>query len=418
MMYRAKKPPIAFVGDDSLVHIALPAGAGWTIETVHPVPGGRGCAIVLDDDHQPLVAFHDAAGMLFWARRLATGWSPLPIDPTSVVRGSVSLAQTPAGLVIAYLDAATGVLRFAEQNAGGSWTIENVAQIPIPAFEAHPSLAVDGNARAISYYDAAHHDLRIALRQIGGGWSNHVIDAIGDPGRYSSLVGAPSQGIVGVAYYDSVLGQLRFAHGSPTTGWTIDIVDDDGDVGRFCSAFAFTGSAAGRIGITYFDRDRADLKYAQSESGGPWSVVVLDSVGDVGRKASCGGTPLPTDSLGVAYAEDGTGTLRYLLRTSNTTAVPDPFASTNPFRVRWSRSRDGGGTIRFDVRDAGAVRVSVHDAQGRLLAVPFAHELPAGAAQIPWDGHDQRGHAVPSGVYLIRVETVAVSAATAAAVLR
>lgn len=412
--FRALRPPIAFVGGDSVVRCAVPSATGWDIEVVDPVPGGRGCSIEFDDVYDPLIAYHDREGVLFWARRLVTGWIRQPIDATSVVLGSTSVARVPGGLALAYLDASAGILHYAEQDAAGTWHIENAAQVS--AIEAHPSLVVDGNARAISYYDLVHHDLRVAQRGAGGVWFTQVIDATADAGGYSSLVGQPSQGSLGVAYYDFASRDLRYARSSAGGGWTIETVDDQGDVGRFCSAFAFVGSPDDRVGITYYDRDRGDLKYAFRQ-GGAWTITVLDSAGDAGRQASCGGTPAPDDTLGVAYAESSTGSLKYLLRTSNRTAVPTP--ASRPLRVTWARSRDGrGGTVRFDVRDAGAVRVSVHDAQGRLLAVPFAQDLPSGVAEIRWDGQDRRGYALPSGVYLIRVETAAASAATSAALLR
>src|ERR1041384_4444175 len=121
LAYAAFRPPVGFVASDTTVRCAVPAGAGWVIETVDPAPGGRGCSIELDDFHQPLIAYHDRNGLLFSARRLGTGWMRQPIDPTSVVLGSTSLARVPAGVAIAYLDAAAGILHYAEQDPGGVW---------------------------------------------------------------------------------------------------------------------------------------------------------------------------------------------------------------------------------------------------------------------------------------------------------
>ena len=412
---RAARPPIVFVGADSAVHCAVPTATGWAIETVDPMRGGGGCAIELDDFHEPWITYHDAGGTLFWARKLGTAWLRTPIDPSSVVRGSTSLARVPAGLAIAYVDAGAGVLKFAEQDPGGVWHIENVAQVF--ASEAHPSLLADGNARVISYRDALHHDLRLAVRLAGGGWTSQILDATSDAGGYSSLVGQPVLGALGVAYYDFTQRVLRYAHGMIGGGWTIETVDGAGDVGRFCSAFAFAGTPDDRVGIAYYDVGRGDLKYAE-KLGGTWTISVLDSAGDVGRQARCGGTPMPDDSLGVAYAESGTGNLKYLLRTRDVTAVPAPDASRAALHVWWARSRNGGGTVRFDVREPGAVRVSILDVQGRLLATPFARSLPAGAAEVPWDGRDRLGAAVPSGVYVVRVDVAGDRASTCAQVVR
>ncbi len=411
---RAVTPPIVFVAKDSEVHCALPAGDTWIIETVDPIPGAGGCSITLDDAHDPLIAYHDRNGMLFWSRRLSSGWTKVPIDRGSFVPGSTSIARVPAGLAIAYVDAAAGILRYAEQDASGAWHIESVA--PAIGVEAYPSLVVDGSLRAISYYDPARHDLRLALRTIVGGWTTQTIDNSADVGGYSSLVGQPSQGVVGVAYYDFTHGDLRYAHGSPGGGFTVQTVDAGGDVGRFCSAVAFAGTAQDHVGITYYDRDHGDLKYALLQ-GETWSLLTLDAAGDVGRHASCGGTLVPGDTLGVAYVDNGTGTLKYLLRTRNVTAVPAPPVPHGAMHVTWERT-SAGGRIRFNLASAGPVRVTIYDAQGRRIAAPFTHELPVGAAEVDWNGRDSQGLAVRSGVCFVRVAAGGESGVAAAVLVR
>jgi len=60
--------------------------------------------------------------------------------------------------------------------------------------------------------------------------------------------------------------------------------------------------------------------------------------------------------------------------------------------------------IRYQVRGAGPVRLSVHDAEGRevrrLVDGPL---LPAGASAAAWDGADASGRALPSGTYFVRL---------------
>jgi hypothetical protein len=63
-------------------------------------------------------------------------------------------------------------------------------------------------------------------------------------------------------------------------------------------------------------------------------------------------------------------------------------------------------TIRFETARAGAVRVRIYDAQGRLVRTlrddPAA---TAGAHALRFDGLDARGARLGSGVYFFRVET-------------
>ena len=71
------------------------------------------------------------------------------------------------------------------------------------------------------------------------------------------------------------------------------------------------------------------------------------------------------------------------------TVAPNPF---NP------RTR-----IRFSTQSAGVVELAVFDARGALVRTLHAAELPAGDQDFLWDGQDQDGHPVASGVYILRL---------------
>ena len=69
----------------------------------------------------------------------------------------------------------------------------------------------------------------------------------------------------------------------------------------------------------------------------------------------------------------------------------------NPFNPRTE--------IRYELSREQKVRLSVHDARGRLVRVLVdARETP-GPHRVSWDGVDDRGHEVGSGVYLLRLKT-------------
>jgi hypothetical protein len=134
-----------------------------------------------------MIAYHDMNGMLLFAHPVGNGWAYEPVDPTSVVTGSTAIARTPGGAGIAYVDVASGVLKYAEQNAGGMWIVQQVAVASNA--EAYPSLLVDGPLRAISYYDAIQGDLRLAQSVNAAPWGSELVDGIGNVGGYSSLIG-------------------------------------------------------------------------------------------------------------------------------------------------------------------------------------------------------------------------------------
>ncbi|MFO7654584.1 MAG: FlgD immunoglobulin-like domain containing protein [Candidatus Krumholzibacteriia bacterium] len=60
--------------------------------------------------------------------------------------------------------------------------------------------------------------------------------------------------------------------------------------------------------------------------------------------------------------------------------------------------------VRFTLASAGPVSVTVHDAAGRLVRRLIGAELIAGAHEVLWNGRDESGREVPSGVYFCRLQ--------------
>ena len=71
--------------------------------------------------------------------------------------------------------------------------------------------------------------------------------------------------------------------------------------------------------------------------------------------------------------------------------VPNPFNPTT--------------TIRFDLPRESDVQLAVYDVLGQRLRLLASGALPAGAHQTAWDGRDQMGDPVGSGVYLCRLQS-------------
>ena len=64
-----------------------------------------------------------------------------------------------------------------------------------------------------------------------------------------------------------------------------------------------------------------------------------------------------------------------------------------------------GATVRFRMLSAGHVRLAVYDVRGRLVSVLREGEAGTGEHGVAWDGLDDRGRALPSGVYFCRLAT-------------
>jgi flagellar hook assembly protein FlgD len=63
----------------------------------------------------------------------------------------------------------------------------------------------------------------------------------------------------------------------------------------------------------------------------------------------------------------------------------------------------GAGTIRFALGASGPARLALYDAAGRRVRTLVEGPLAAGQHTIGWDGRDDRGAQVASGVYFARL---------------
>ena len=90
--------------------------------------------------------------------------------------------------------------------------------------------------------------------------------------------------------------------------------------------------------------------------------------------------------------------------TLEVTGVETPMAVTrllpaapNPFNP--------STTLRFQLADAGEVRLAIYDAAGRRLRTLAAGPWAAGEHTARWDGRDQQGRILAAGSYLAVLDT-------------
>jgi hypothetical protein len=61
--------------------------------------------------------------------------------------------------------------------------------------------------------------------------------------------------------------------------------------------------------------------------------------------------------------------------------------------------------ITFSLKEDMQVRIAVSNLQGQIIKVLANREYQAGNYEIRWDGTDGTGLEVPSGIYLLKLET-------------
>jgi len=65
----------------------------------------------------------------------------------------------------------------------------------------------------------------------------------------------------------------------------------------------------------------------------------------------------------------------------------------------------GGASLSLRISRPGTVSVQLYDVQGRLVRTLDRGSYPAGERVLRWDGRDDRGERVGSGVYFFHAAT-------------
>lgn len=81
------------------------------------------------------------------------------------------------------------------------------------------------------------------------------------------------------------------------------------------------------------------------------------------------------------------------------TAVPAEFALGQNYPNPFNPST----VIEFTLPAASKVQVTVYNILGQVVTTLADHEFPAGRYQLTWDGTNERGRPVSSGIYFYRV---------------
>ena len=62
-------------------------------------------------------------------------------------------------------------------------------------------------------------------------------------------------------------------------------------------------------------------------------------------------------------------------------------------------------TISFGLARSEVVEIAIYDLRGRQLRTLADRHFAAGKHALKWDGLDQAGRALPSGIYLVRLQS-------------
>jgi hypothetical protein len=140
---------------------------------------------------------------------------------------------------------------------------------------------------------------------------------------------------------------------------------------------AFLGAEANRAG------EVATLTFRTRVAGAPAvEVARLDARGGRNQPLAVELGDVPATAVELASLPPATFAL----------AQNDP----NPFNPSTA--------IRFDLAAGGPVTLRIFDVRGRLVRVLADGTRAAGRHMVEWDGRDERGRSVASGVYVYRLD--------------
>jgi uncharacterized repeat protein (TIGR01451 family) len=89
---------------------------------------------------------------------------------------------------------------------------------------------------------------------------------------------------------------------------------------------------------------------------------------------------------------------------AGTTAVGGPkFPSSNSFSQNYPNPFNPSTTIDYALASPATVSIAIYNVRGELIRTLVSEKKPAGWYRIDWDGRDQRGAPVASGIYLSRM---------------
>ena len=173
--------------------------------------------------------------------------------------------------------------------------------------------------------------------------------------------------------------------------WTLDVHSEA--VGQeLVLDVRIEGDVPGEFEVAILDDDaRTLVSMPRPAAGapGPWSAR-LALLGH-GRERAVRLRVVAGTPEYVASAEDGTVTAVPPARLVLEQNAPNPFNATT--------------RLRFGLPHAGRAQLDVFDVRGRLVVRLWDGRREAGWHSILWNGRDDTGHAVASGVYIARLRT-------------
>lgn len=399
---------------------ASKTGAAWTIEVVDQVGDvGAHTALALDRNAEPHVSYVDVSnGYLKYARRSGGAWIIQTVDGSGRVGGATSITLDASGEPrIAYHDRVRRKLLVAT-HSGASWILETVTPALNAGSMSSLALGPDGNAR-VAYLDDIQNDLRYASSSIE---LNELPPATRWPVGAHRTVAWDGNGAVSLSLSrdaGATFNLLASGLTGPSTTLIVPGPSTPNAVLRLDRSlplsFSVSDTFAIAAGVDLLSF-RADQIPFGTGADVTWQTdpTVPDLAGYRLERALGGAayTTLFALTTSTAYLDPAaTAGTTYRLTAINggggefalgeATFLPRKPLAAGPLPYR-----RGALAITFAVA-AGAPggsrsEIRLYDVRGRLVRTIVNGPVAAGFQSAAWDGTDDRGRRVASGLYVLK----------------
>ena len=156
--------------------------------------------------------------------------------------------------------------------------------------------------------------------------------------------------------------------------------------------FSVTGQGGGRSGTVTYDPLTKTATFTPDELFDPSETVAVSISQNV---SNLWGVHM---SLGEGWT--------FQIESATEVVTPDPLGHPHQFALHqnYPNPFNAETVISFETEEAAHVDLSMYNMVGQLIKTLVKDHLPAGSHEIAWDGTDDLGRELASGVYFYRLE--------------
>ena len=364
----------------------------------------------------------DAAGVAQWA----PGGVAVCVAPGAPRLWSL-IPDGAGGAILAWHDPRTGTphvyCQRLDATGAALWAANGLALSSLSWSQTYPVAASDGASGAIfAWQDSRNGNTDVYAQRVDATgvaqWTANGVALCALSGN-QDVLSILSDGAAGaiVAWRDGRSLALtdiyaQKVHGSGVVAWQSNGVAVCTASGKQEDARVISGSSDGAIVVWTDRRNLTNDIYAQrlnASGASQWAVDGVALCAATGEQTRPRLVPDDTGGAIVTWLDQRNfDNAIYAQRVGANgqiggfiAGVPGPIAfalrcTPNPFNPRT--------TIKYDLPEAGHVRLSVFDVAGRLVRTLVDESMPQGSHEAVWDGRDSAGRELGSSSYLARLE--------------